>query len=192
MIHTIDDIFTLFETHGQHRYGEDVTQLAHALQVAELAREAGGNDGFVAAALLHDLGQLIDDAGEAAEKQGRDARHEEHGADILTPLFPDAVTSPIRLHVAAKRYLCAVEPAYAEHLSAASRLSLSYQGGAMSPEEVAQFEALPFWREAVLLRRFDDTGKATARAPAPLESYRAVLERAARAPSSGLSQQSHG
>lgn len=172
----IDQIFALFDRFGSESYGENATQLQHALQVAEQARRAGCTSALVAAALLHDIGQFIDDAGNAAEKLGIDARHEVSGARFLQGYFPAEVYEPVRLHVAAKRYLCAVDGAYLEQLSRASRLSLKYQGGPMSPEEVHAFEAEPFHADAVILRRCDDIGKQPDWSPPGLTSYRALLE----------------
>ncbi|MBW6526467.1 phosphohydrolase [Sphingomonas sp. RHCKR7] len=177
MANVIDLIFDLFERHGHDHYGEDTTQLSHALQCAALARASGCADTLVAAALLHDIGQFIDEAGVLAERRGVDARHEDLGHALLSTHFPPAVIEPIRLHVAAKRYLCAVDPDYAATLSAASHLSLRLQGGAMSAAECAGFEREPFFADAVTLRRFDDDGKATDPDGADLASYRALLER---------------
>lgn len=172
----IEFIFDLFDRYGAVHYGENTSQLQHALQTAALARGEGCSGTLIAAALLHDIGQLMDDAGDAAEKRGVDARHEISGAQYLTENFPKAVSEPVRLHVAAKRYLCAVEPAYRATLSAASLLSLKLQGGAMSEDECRAFEAEPFFTDAVTLRRFDDRGKQADWNPPGLESYRPLLE----------------
>ncbi len=172
-IATIVDLFGRF---GADHYGENVSQLQHALQCAQLAREHHCSDALIAACLLHDIGRMIDPAGNDAELRGEDAQHEALGARALAPLFPLEVTEPIRLHVAAKRYLCAADPAYAAGLSAASILSLGVQGGAMSAEERAAFEREPFFASALQLRRFDDWGKRTGCDPAPLDSYRPLLE----------------
>jgi phosphonate degradation associated HDIG domain protein len=172
----IDQIFELFERHGSHYYGEDATQLQHALQTAELARRNGCSDALIAAALLHDVGQFMDDAGNAAESRGIDARHEICGSAFLSAYFLSEVTEPIRLHVAAKRYLCAVKPSYLAGLSRASALSLKLQGGPMSDEEVRAFEAEPFFADAVTIRRFDDMGKQPGWSVPGLASYRPLLE----------------
>lgn len=172
----IDRIIYLFERFGSERYGEDATQLQHALQVAELARRNGCTDALIAASLLHDIGQLMDDAGSAADTLGIDARHEISGARFLEACFPASVSEPVRLHVAAKRYLCAVDPAYLERLSRASLLSLKYQGGPMTPGETRTFETESLHAEAVMLRRFDDGGKLPNWHPPELRSYRALLE----------------
>lgn len=172
----VEQIFGLFDRFGSESYGEHATQLQHALQVAELARVNGCTRALVAAALLHDIGQFIDDAGNAAETFGIDARHEVSGANFLEAHFPPEVYEPVRLHVAAKRYLCAVDSTYLSRLSDASKLSLRYQGGPMSAEEIAAFEGDPFHADAVTLRRFDDTGKQPDWNPPGLIAYRALLE----------------
>jgi phosphonate degradation associated HDIG domain protein len=175
-MNVIEQIFDLFERFGSQTYGEDATQLQHALQTAELARDSGGAETLVAAALLHDIGQLMGNAGDAAEVLGIDARHEVGGARFLSRHFPPAVCEPVRLHVAAKRYLCAVDPAYAANLSRASALSLDLQGGPMSAEEVRAFEAEPFFMDAVTLRRLDDAGKLPDWQAPDLANYRPLLE----------------
>jgi phosphonate degradation associated HDIG domain protein len=173
----IDRIFDLFERFGSLYYGEDATQLQHALQVAELARRNRCSEALIAAALLHDIGQFMDDAGNAAEALGIDARHEISGFDFLSPWFPPEVTEPVKLHVAAKRYLCAIDSAYLEGLSQASAISLALQGGPMSADEVRAFEAEPHFADAVTLRRFDDMGKNPNWRVPDLPSYRPLLER---------------
>ena len=153
------ELTALIARFGDVTYGEAISQMDHVVQCGQLAIEAGEDDAMIVAALLHDMGQFIDDAGNAAEVMGVDARHEEHGADYLARWFGPEVTEPVRLHVAAKRYLCAVRPGYAKALSGASKLSLSLQGGAMSADEVAAFEAHPWFAPAVRLRHYDDGGK---------------------------------
>ena len=172
----VDEIFALYHRRGGERYGERLTQLDHALQCAALAQSDGAPDALVAAALLHDYGHLIDDRGHMAERQGMDDAHEAVGADALSAWFGHDVTQPVALHVAAKRYLCAVEPGYLDALSPASQLSLHLQGGPLEPREAEAFKALPFADDAVRLRRWDDWGKALEADGLPsLESYRATL-----------------
>lgn len=171
----IAEIFALFQAYGDRAYGEQVTQLTHMLQSAHFARARGEDEAMIAAALLHDVGQFINGAGEAAERQGVDARHEVLGATYLARYFPPEVTEPVRLHVDAKRYLCAVESGYRESLSDASRLSLRLQGGTFTPGEAAAFGRQPFAEAAVRLRRYDDLGKQRGLAVAPLDDYRALL-----------------
>jgi phosphonate degradation associated HDIG domain protein len=154
------DVLNLFALHGGSEYGgENVTQQEHGLQCAELAVAAGAPDTLVAAALLHDIGHLLHDLPADAPERGIDDLHEALGGRWLESRFVAAVTDPVRLHVAAKRYLCATEPTYEAALSEPSRVSLGLQGGPFSQDEVAAFEQNVFWRDALQLRRWDDTGK---------------------------------
>lgn len=176
---SIDEVLDLFTRFGDDTYGEAVTQLDHALQTAALARAEGADDALVAAALLHDVGHLLDlQDGGVPDTEGRgDLAHEARGARWLAPLLPPSVTGPIALHVAAKRYRCAVDPLYNELLSDASRASLEVQGGPMDEVEVARFEAHPAFEEAVALRIWDDGGK-VAEPPVvqPLDTYVPLLK----------------
>src|SRR5262245_5090927 len=130
----------LFEERGADAYfGEPVSQLDHALQTAHLAAASGVSDALVVAALLHDIGHLIDSRPENIADNGIDARHEDTGVAFLSRYFGDEVVEPVRLHVAAKRYLCSVSAEYAARLSPASAQSLALQGGPMSEDEAAAF-----------------------------------------------------
>ena len=172
MTQAIDEIERLFEARGGESYGEGVTVLAHSLQAAAAAASADAPPALIAAALLHDLGHLIEEPDDAYGYH----RHHEAGAAWLAGRFGPEVTEPIRLHVAAKRYLCAVEPAYADELSPASVHSLARQGGPMSPAEIAAFEREPQGAAAVRLRRWDDCAKETGREVPHLVHYRPLLE----------------
>jgi phosphonate degradation associated HDIG domain protein len=160
---------------GAQQYGEAITQYAHAVQCAFLAQEQSCAPALIAAALLHDVGQMIADAGHAAQEKREDARHEETGADFLAAFFGPEVTEPVRLHVAAKRYLCAVQPDYRAALSQASELSLQLQGGVMDADEAKAFKQHPYFHQAIALRGFDDAAKRPDWAVPPLESYRPLL-----------------
>ena len=176
----VEEIIDLFARRGEEAYhGESVSQTEHALQAAELAEREGAPDWLVVAALLHDVGHLLDGQDEDLADCGVDGHHEEAGCHWLARTFGPNVTEPIRLHVAAKRYLCAVEPAYLVGLSPASRLSLSLQGGLMEADEVASFENCPSWREAIRLRRWDDMAKVARLTVPRLSYYRNRLEAAA-------------
>ena len=173
----VDEIFTRFDQAGDELYiGEPVTVSEHMLQAAAFAAQDEAPPELVAAALLHDYGHLVHDLPEDSAEHGVDTRHEELGFAFLERWFPEEVTEPIRLHVAAKRYLVAVDPAYRERLSSASLLSLDLQGGPMSPDEVSSFEAGPHSEAACRLRRWDDAGKEPDLAVPPIESYRGLLE----------------
>jgi gamma-butyrobetaine dioxygenase len=157
----------LFASEGAGDYlGEAVTQAAHMLQAAALAEQAGATPALVAAALLHDVGHFTGTISGRDLMRGTDNRHSEQGANWLAQWFGPAVTEPVRLHVAAKRYLCAVEPGYFERLSPASVYTLGVQGGPMAGDELAEFEANPFGKDACQVRRWDDDAK-DPDAPAP-------------------------
>ncbi|MBL9124683.1 MAG: HD domain-containing protein [Planctomycetaceae bacterium] len=155
-----EQVLRFFRERGGSQYGQEaVTQLEHALQVALLAEQAGASPSLIAAGLLHDLGHLLHNHPDDAPDQGIDDRHEELAGRWLERRFGSAVTEPVRLHVAAKRYLCTVEPEYRQLLSGPSLTSLELQGGTMTPEEVAAFRAHEHSAAAVLLRRWDDAAK---------------------------------
>ena len=153
-------ITRLFADAGGHLYGgEAVTQLEHGLQCAQVAENEGAPAHLILAALVHDIGHLLHDEFEQAQARGEDRFHENLGADFLAKWFGPQVCEPVRLHVAAKRYLCAADGDYAKGLSAASVHTLRIQGGPMNAREAAEFEAHPYFEAAVQLRRHDDTGK---------------------------------
>jgi phosphonate degradation associated HDIG domain protein len=157
---TIPDICVLFDRHGGRMYsGEPVTQLAHALQTAHAAEMAGADAALITAALLHDLGHLLNDQGETPTARGIDDVHQYFALPFLRPLFDDDVLEPIRLHVEAKRYLCATRPGYHDALSADSVRSLALQGGVHAPRDAQAFIALPGASAAVQLRQWDDAAK---------------------------------
>ncbi|MER8187130.1 TauD/TfdA family dioxygenase [Kitasatospora sp. NPDC094015] len=154
----LDTLEQLFEGEGGAEYlGEEVTMAQHMLQAGALAQAAGAPPHLVAAALLHDVGHFNGSGLELM--QGRDNRHSHTGADWLGQWFGPAVTEPVRLHVAAKRYLCAVEPGYRERLSEASEYTLQVQGGPMDEQEAARFAAGSGALDAVAVRRWDEQAK---------------------------------
>ncbi|MBK6386722.1 MAG: metal-dependent phosphohydrolase [Rhodoferax sp.] len=155
----LEDIRGAFARRGHEGYGEGVSQLDHALQCAAFAERDGAPDALIAATLLHDIGHMLHDLPDDVADQGIDTQHESTGSAWLSQYFGLAVTEPVRMHVAAKRYLAAVEPGYFDKLSEASKLSLRIQGGPMSPEQARAFEAEPFFEDAVKLRRWDEEGK---------------------------------
>jgi len=156
----VEKIVELFESRGDSQYGgESVTQLEHALQCATLAEEESANSELIVAALLHDIGHLVHELPDDAPDQGVDDVHETAAWQFLGSEFPDAVTEPIRLHVDAKRYLCATDKKYQAELSEPSLVSLKLQGGPMTAAEVIEFEQHPFFKDAIRLRYWDDTAK---------------------------------
>ena len=157
---SIPDIVGLFDSKGHAQYdGEAVTQLQHALQSAHLAEQEGADSALITAALLHDLGHLLHDFGGTPTQQGLDDVHQYRCLPFLRGLFGPATLEPIRLHVDAKRFLCARVGGYLEALSPDSKRSLALQGGVFDQAQASAFEALPFASDAVRLRRWDDSAK---------------------------------
>ena len=175
----VDYLLDLLKTKGADiQYGnEDVTQLEHALQCAELAEQHKLPGSTIAAALLHDVGHLIYEDGDPIHA-GKDGHHENLGADYLSKYFHEDVTIPIRAHVDSKRYLSSTEDGYYDSLSEASKLSLKVQGGPFTKEEAEEFIRKPFMKEAVEMRRFDDMAKVLNKKTPDLNHFRPYLEEA--------------
>jgi phosphonate degradation associated HDIG domain protein len=172
---TLDSIIDLLSDRGGAEYGDErVTQLAHALQAAALAEAEAAEPPLIAAALLHDLGHLV-----ANRRSGEDDRHEQIAAGILTRLFGPEVAEPVRLHVDAKRWLCATDPAYFATLSPASVRSLELQGGPFSAAEADAFGSHRHAEAAIRLRRWDDRAKRPNAPVKPVGEYRRLLRRLA-------------
>jgi gamma-butyrobetaine dioxygenase len=168
----IEAIAGLFAGPGARDYlGEPVTIGVHMRQAGMLAEAAGSASALVAAALLHDIGHLRNET---------DSRHGDAGAEWLSQWFGEEVTEPVRLHVAAKRYLCATEPGYLGLLSGESVRTLALQGGPMTAGQAAAFEALPFARDAVAVRRWDDEAKDPAITPPEFAHFEALLSKLVR------------
>jgi len=166
------------------RYGgEAVSELEHALQCAELARDGAADEELQLACLLHDVGRyaidqsLVADTLETAHAGAATRGHHDLGADLLAPWVPERVAWCIRMHADAKRYLCAIEPGYFDRLSPASRHTLRLQGGVMSPAEVAHFAEHRWLRDAVALRRRDDEAKVVGKPTGSLEDWAPFLRR---------------
>ena len=175
-----DEILEIYTRRGTLAYfGESVSMAEHALQAAYFARAAAAPPPLIVAALLHDVGHLVADVPDDLADWVEDARHEEIGCGWLAERFPSEVYEPVRLHVPAKRYLCATNERYFSKLSAASVATLKLQGGPMSAAEIARFERERYYEEAVRIRHWDDQGKVAGLLTPQLESYRPLLERIA-------------
>jgi phosphonate degradation associated HDIG domain protein len=174
----IDQLADLFDGPGAEDYlGERVSQSQHMCQAGTLAESAGAPDALVAAALLHDVGHFQGEVSGQDLMSGTDNHHSDTAAAWLSRWFPPGVTEPVRLHVAAKRYLCTVDPAYIGRLSPASVHTLRIQGGPMDDEQVRAFEAEPFHADAVALRHWDDAAKDPDALTHPFSHFRPVLSR---------------
>jgi phosphonate degradation associated HDIG domain protein len=179
-------ISEIIEGKGHRLYGlSAVNQRAHALQAAWLAEQAGCDAALITACLLHDIGHMVHDLGDDPAKDGIDDMHEELGRRWLMRWFGPEVTEPVRLHVAAKRYLCAAEPDYFSKLSSDSVRSLALQGGPMSEAELSEYRANPFAEAATVLRRFDEGAKVKDLATPPVAHFLPYVAACARQSSQG-------
>lgn len=179
---TIESMLLLFDQHGDSLYGgEKISQREHAIQAALLAEKENASPELIVAALLHDVGHLVHDLPVDSTDHGVDDQHELLGEAFIESEFGAEVAIPVRLHVDAKRYLCAVDRQYASHLSRASLVSLGLQGGPLTASEVRDFENLPHWEDAVRLRRWDDLAKVQGMATPEMRHFsvymRHVLEK---------------
>jgi phosphonate degradation associated HDIG domain protein len=177
---TTDELYSIYSQRGAASYfGESVSVTEHGLQAAYFATMAGAADALIVAALLHDIGHLIDPVPDDIQEWKSDAQHELLGSRWLASRFGPEVSEPVRLHVPAKRYLCAKEPSYYSSLSPASVVTLALQGGPMSSAQMAAFESEPYSRDAIRVRRWDDQAKVARLRTPDWEHYRAMIERLA-------------
>ena len=176
----VDEIVALYARKGGASYGEGVSMNEHGLQAALLAEQEGQPEPMIAAALLHDIGHLLHDLPENVADQGIDSQHESVASAWLSQYFPASISEPVRLHVQAKRFLCANVPGYFADLSEASVLSLRLQGGEMSPAESEAFRTEPFMGAALRLRRWDDLAKMVGLKTPDFEHYRPAIAAALR------------
>ncbi|SDR63037.1 phosphonate degradation operons associated HDIG domain protein [Rhizobiales bacterium GAS113] len=168
----------IFERRGAEEYlGEPVTMAEHMLQGAWFAEQEQASDELVAAALLHDIGHFTSEFGTYSPDDTEDKHHDEAGAEVLAPFFPRIITECVRLHVAAKRYLCATDAGYHAKLSKASAHTLSLQGGPMDAAEIAEFRRNPFHKDAVRVRLWDEAGKVAGMQTRSFRDYAPLLQR---------------
>ena len=155
----VQEIADAFAACGHLDYGESISVQEHMLQTAYLAEKDGANDELIVAALLHDYGHLICNMPNNTFSVGENNYHEEIGANAISGWFNEDIVNAVRLHVNAKRYLCAANPKYMEKLSEASKITLTIQGGPMNIAERREFEQREGHKMALRVRVYDDQGK---------------------------------
>jgi [1-hydroxy-2-(trimethylamino)ethyl]phosphonate dioxygenase len=161
---------------GEEYLGEGVTMAEHMLQAAFLAEQHGESETIVVAALLHDIGHFTGEFGAFSMSDTRDRYHEQAGARVLERFFPRVITECVSLHVAAKRYLCAVDPNYFGKLSPASVHSLRLQGGPMNAAEVTEFGQHPHLQDVLKVRLLDDAAKTPGLTTPDFEHYAPLIQ----------------
>ena len=182
----------IFDRRGDEEYlGEPVTMSEHMLQGAHFAEQAGEPEIVIVAALLHDIGHFTSEFGTFAMTDTKDRYHEQAGADLLEQFLPPLVVDCVRHHVAAKRYLCATEPAYLAELSEASVHSLNLQGGPMNEDEMAQFAQNPNLQAILRVRKYDDAGKQAGLKTQPFAHYAPMIARVVAAHSGSAGTKVH-
>ena len=176
-LNIVNHIEDIFNRRGAESYlGEDVTMAQHMLQAAQCAEESGADESLIVAALLHDIGHYKNEIPETALAKGINNYHEEAGANFLEDYFPVSVIEPIRQHVSAKRYLCAVKSNYFQSLSVASVHTLNLQGGPMNENEIKEFEKNAYLDECIKLRYCDEGAKDPERIHPQFSYFRALVE----------------
>ena len=175
----VEDIFALYEKHGaENYYGEEVSQLEHMCQSAELARSGGYDDEVILAAFFHDIGYLIHSENKDTMGNYGRAHHEREAADFLRKMgFSEKVATLAGQHVNAKRYLTYADAAYYDRLSEASKKTLEYQGGPMTEEQAAAFRADPLFELNITMRRWDEEAKIKNHPLPDLNIYKGIAER---------------
>jgi predicted HD phosphohydrolase len=168
-----DRIVRIYTLEGPKAYGlYGINQLQHALQSAARAEDQDMSPAMVIACLVHDIGHMAHNLGEAPAEEGIDDKHELLGARwIETAGLSRDVSEPVRLHVLAKRYLCTAEEGYVQMLGKDSQISLQLQGGLMTADEIETFLNHPYADDAIALRRIDELAKDRDAQTPPIEAY---------------------
>ena len=159
-MHIIDKIISNFINNKSLYIGEKITISEHMIQSAMLAEKSKSNDALICSCLLHDYGHFIIDDPDELVKNDKDGYHESIGYEYLKSFFKKEIVEPIKYHVLAKKYL-ARNKKYYNLLSDASKISLKLQGGILNKKESNEFEKMPFFKNTIKLRKFDELAKKT-------------------------------
>jgi len=172
--HIVDKIINNYQTKKKFYIGEKVTISDHMIQTAMLAEKNHSPKSLICACLLHDYGHFVIEDPDLLVLKSLDGKHENVGFNFLKDYFKPEVTEPIKLHVQAKRYLCK-NKSYYDLLSEPSKISLELQGGVMNDEEAKKFTSLKFYKDAIILRKYDDDGKIPNIKMKKIDEYRNLI-----------------
>ena len=173
-MHILDKIISNFKNNKSLYIGEKLTISEHMIQSAMLAEKAKCNDNLVCSCLLHDYGHFIIENPDNLVKNNKDGEHESIGYEYLKTFFNKEIVEPIKYHVLAKRYL-ARDKKYFNFLSNASKTSLRLQGGALNDMESKEFEKKNYFKNSVLVRKFDEAAKKTGLKMKTIDDYKSLL-----------------
>tara|TARA_Y100000741_G_scaffold286125_1_gene225980 strand:+ start:108 stop:644 length:537 start_codon:yes stop_codon:yes gene_type:complete len=174
-MHIVDKIVSNFKNNKSLYIGEKITISEHMIQSAMLAEKAKCNDNIVCSCLLHDYGHFIIDNPDDLVKKNKDGEHESIGYEYLKKFFKNEIVEPIKYHVLAKRYL-ARSKKYFGFLSEASKLSLKLQGGILNIKESKEFKKQKYFKNSVLIRKFDEVAKKKNIKMKSIDSYKSLLK----------------
>jgi len=173
-MHILDKIISNFKNNKSFYIGEKITIPEHMIQSAMLAEKAKSNDTLVCSCLLHDYGHFIIENPDELVKNNKDGNHESIGYEYLKNFFKKEIVEPIKYHVLAKRYL-ARNKKYYNHISDASKISLKLQGGILSKKESNEFEKMPYFKNAIKVRKFDEAAKKMNVKMKDINDYKSLL-----------------
>jgi len=174
-MHILDKIISNFKNSNSLYIGEKITMSDHMIQSAMLAEKAKSKDDLVCSCLLHDYGHFIIEDPDSLVENEKDGEHESIGYEYLKTFFNKEIVEPIKYHVLAKRYL-ARDKKYFNFLSEASKISLKLQGGVLSDKKSKKFEKKEYFKNSVLVRKFDEAAKKTNIKMKSIDSYKSLLK----------------
>ena len=174
-MHILDKIISNFKNNKSLYIGEKLTMSEHMIQSAMLAEQAKCNDNLICSCLLHDYGHFIIENPDSLVKNKKDGEHENIGYEYLKKFFNTEIVEPIKYHVLAKRYL-ARNNKYLTFLSEASKMSLKLQGGVLNDKESKEFKKKKYFKNSVLVRKFDEAAKETSIKMKKIDDYSSLLK----------------
>ena len=174
-MHILDKIISNFKNNKSLYIGEKLTMSEHMIQSAMLAEKAKRNENLICSCLLHDYGHFLIKNPDSLVMNDKDGKHESIGYEYLKKFFNKEIVEPIKYHVLAKRYL-ARDIKYLSHLSEASKISLKLQGGVLNDKESEEFKKKKYFKNSVLVRKFDEAAKKTNIKMKSIDNYKPLLK----------------